>query len=135
MVEVEAAQEILVGFALPAVLGDDEAGRDLQNFAGARDRRGIDFFARHLLLARRVLANRSGRRGRLSGSGRGTLGRRGGARAWCRHAALLRWLSRRRYADVDLAKALETLPCCCRFRDGGFRGEQSLRREQDQNGN
>ena len=36
VVEVEAAQEILVRFAFAAVLGDDQAGRRFQHFAGAR---------------------------------------------------------------------------------------------------
>lgn len=35
VIEVEAAREVLVGFAAAGVLGDDDAGDHFQNFAGA----------------------------------------------------------------------------------------------------
>ncbi len=38
VVEIEAAQKVLVGFALAGVLGDDQARHDLQRFAGPRER-------------------------------------------------------------------------------------------------
>ena len=41
VVEIEAAQEILVGFAFAGMLGDDQAGHDLQRLAGARERHGV----------------------------------------------------------------------------------------------
>ena len=41
VVEVEAAQEILVGFALAGMLGDDQAGHDLQRLAGPQEGHGI----------------------------------------------------------------------------------------------
>ena len=36
VVEVEAAQEVLVGLAVAAVLRDDQPGHDLEHFAGRR---------------------------------------------------------------------------------------------------
>ena len=51
MVEVVAAQEILVGLSLAAVLGDDQPGRCFQHFAGPRHRAIIDLLAGHGHLA------------------------------------------------------------------------------------
>ena len=54
VIEVDAAQKILVGFAFAALLGDDDAGGRFQNFArpviGAR----LDLLAAHGALARRI---------------------------------------------------------------------------------
>ena len=41
MVEIEAAQKILVGFALAGMLGDDQAGHDFKRLAGAREGHGV----------------------------------------------------------------------------------------------
>ena len=41
MVKVEAAQEILVGLALSGMLGDDQAGHDLQRLAGPQEGNGV----------------------------------------------------------------------------------------------
>ena len=43
MVKVEAAQKILVGFALAGMLGDDQPGHDLQRLAGPQEGNGIHF--------------------------------------------------------------------------------------------
>jgi hypothetical protein len=45
MVEIEAAQEILVGFTLAGMLGDDQAGHDFQRFANPREGNSIHFSA------------------------------------------------------------------------------------------
>ena len=45
VVEVEATQEILVGFALAGVLGDDQAGHDFQRLADPREGNGVDLRA------------------------------------------------------------------------------------------
>jgi hypothetical protein len=44
VVDIEAADEILVGFAFAAVLRDDEARHRLEHFAGAIDRRARKLF-------------------------------------------------------------------------------------------
>jgi CopG family transcriptional regulator, nickel-responsive regulator len=54
VVQVEAAQEVLVGLALAAVLGDDEAGRGLQQFPRAVDGAGLELGGQHHALARRL---------------------------------------------------------------------------------
>ena len=45
VIEIVAAQEILVGFALAAVLRHDQAGHGLQDFPGARDRTRVELLA------------------------------------------------------------------------------------------
>jgi len=52
VVEIEAAQKILVGLAVAAVLGDDQAGHDFQRFRGPRKRPRIDVRAADVFLAR-----------------------------------------------------------------------------------
>ena len=54
MVEVEAAQEVLVGFALAAVLRDDEAGHRFQDVAGPIGRFGLQLLGDHKPLAGRL---------------------------------------------------------------------------------
>ena len=66
MVEVEAAQEILVGLALAAVLGDDQAGRGLEHLAGPDDRPGVQRLAGDALLARRSVGSASSARGAVT---------------------------------------------------------------------
>ena len=51
VVEIEAAQEILVGFALAAVLRDDQARHRLQHLARAIDRPRLQLLARDDALA------------------------------------------------------------------------------------
>jgi hypothetical protein len=51
VIEREAAQEILVGFAFAAVLADDEAGCDLEHLADPQSRRRVDHRSRHRQLA------------------------------------------------------------------------------------
>ena len=46
VIEVEAAQEILVGFTLAGMLGDDQARHDFQRFADAQERDGVHLLAR-----------------------------------------------------------------------------------------
>ena len=46
VIEVEAAQEILVGLALAAVLGDDQPRHDLEHFAHAGSRLLLDLLCR-----------------------------------------------------------------------------------------
>ena len=45
VVEVEAAQEVLVGLAVARVLGDDQAGHELEHFAGAQGRAALQQLA------------------------------------------------------------------------------------------
>ena len=45
VVEIEAAQKILVGFALAGMLGDDQPGHGLQRLAGPQEGNGIHFRA------------------------------------------------------------------------------------------
>ena len=54
VIEIEAAQEILVGLAVAAVLRDDEARHGLQQLAGAQHRAGFELRARDRALARRL---------------------------------------------------------------------------------
>ena len=51
VVEIEAAQEILVGLAVAAVLGDDQAGNDFKRFRGPGKRPRVDFRAADIFLA------------------------------------------------------------------------------------
>jgi len=53
-VEVEAAQEVLVGLAVAAVLGDREPGHRLEHFRGAQQRAVPELILRHRTLARRL---------------------------------------------------------------------------------
>jgi len=53
VVEVEAAQEILVGLAVAGVLRNDQSGHHLQRFAGAEDRHGGQPLARNDAFAAR----------------------------------------------------------------------------------
>ncbi len=53
VIEIETAQEILVGLAVPAVLGDDQTRHDFERFRGPRQWSGVDSFAADILLARR----------------------------------------------------------------------------------
>ena len=72
VVQIKAAQKILVGFALAAVLGDDQPGHDLERFGGARKRPGIDLGARDILFARgcqRGLRDGRGSRGGIAAAG------------------------------------------------------------------
>ena len=46
VIEVEAAQVVLVGLALAAVLADDDARHGLEHFAGAHDRPRVRAAAR-----------------------------------------------------------------------------------------
>ena len=96
VVEIIAAQKILVGFALAAVLGHDQAGNRFEDFSGPRHRRRIDLGARYGHLARHARGRnrslgddrravvRSERRGGLSrrrrGRGARSAARAGGAR-------------------------------------------------------
>jgi hypothetical protein len=54
VIEVEAAQEILVGLALPAVLGGDQTRHQLEHFADPRSRLLLDLFAGDNSLRRRI---------------------------------------------------------------------------------
>ena len=58
VIEIVAAQKILVGFALAAVLGHDQAGHRFQYFPRTRHRTRVEFFAGHRHLARHVRAPR-----------------------------------------------------------------------------
>ena len=71
VIEVEAAQEILVGLAVAAVLGDDEAGNDLERLGGPRERKGVDLAAGEKLLAGGGDRRRLWRRRRRGGRDRG----------------------------------------------------------------
>ena len=51
MIEIEPAQEILIGFSLSAVLGDDHAGDGLEDLALAHERPHLELFARDGALA------------------------------------------------------------------------------------
>ena len=61
VVEVVAAQEILVGFALPAMLGHDQAGDRLEYFPRPRDRPCVERFTGHRHLARHIWLARQAR--------------------------------------------------------------------------
>ena len=54
VIEIEAAQKILVGLAFAAVLGDDQSGDEFQHFAGAQYRAVLDQLCRYRALARRI---------------------------------------------------------------------------------
>ena len=51
MIEVHAAQEVLVGFALAAMLGHGQAGRRFQYVARPLERTGVQCLAGEALLA------------------------------------------------------------------------------------
>ena len=52
VIEIEAAQEILIRFAVAAVLRDDQSGHDLEQLAGAQHRPQIQLLLRHDALTR-----------------------------------------------------------------------------------
>ena len=54
MVEVEAAQKILIRFAAAGMLRDDQAGDRLQNFSGTKNRTILNFLGTHRSLSRGV---------------------------------------------------------------------------------
>ena len=54
VVEVEAAQEVLVRLAVPGVLGDDQAGHHLEQLADPQQRPRRQLLAEHRALARRA---------------------------------------------------------------------------------
>ena len=58
VVKVEAAQEILIGLTLSGMLGDDQAGHDLQRLAGTHERHCV-----HLLAAEAYGAGGGGLQG------------------------------------------------------------------------
>jgi hypothetical protein len=70
VIEIVAAQKILVGFALAAVLRHDEAGRGLQDLAGAGERTSVEFrtgdphLARHVRRTHRTRSHVRGARSR-----------------------------------------------------------------------
>jgi len=53
MVEIEAAQEILVGLSVAGMLGHDQPGHHLQHLARTQDRNRRQSLARHDALAAR----------------------------------------------------------------------------------
>ncbi len=65
VVEVEAAQKILVGLSFARVLGDDQAGHRLEDLAGPLDRPRVERLTRDALLGGRIgrLGLEIGRRG------------------------------------------------------------------------
>lgn len=72
VVQIEAAQEVLVRFAVATVLGDDQPRRRLQQLARAQQRPVLKLFARNKSLVRRDGGVRRGglRCGRLDGDER-----------------------------------------------------------------
>ena len=69
VVKIEAAQEILIGLTLSGMLGDDQAGHDLQRLADTRERHGV-----HLLAGEAYRAGGGGLQGSDAvgrGAGRG----------------------------------------------------------------
>lgn len=69
VVKVEAAQEILIGFTFSGMLGDDQAGHDIQRLADTRERHRV-----HLLAGKAYRAGGGGLQGGNSfgrGTGRG----------------------------------------------------------------
>ena len=54
VIQVEAAQEILVGLAIASMLGDHEPGHGLQQLTGAHHRAGLELRARHGALRGRL---------------------------------------------------------------------------------
>ena len=58
VIEIVAAQEILVGFAFATVLRHDQSGHGLENFPRARGRTRVQFVATHRHLARHARGTR-----------------------------------------------------------------------------
>ena len=69
MIEVEAAQEILVGFAVAAMLGNDKPRHDLERLRGPRENALVDLLARDAKRTRRIVhvGRRPGPRARRRG--------------------------------------------------------------------
>lgn len=68
VIQVVATQEILIGFALAAVLRDDQAGNGLQNFTRPGHRARVQLGAGYGHLARHVRLN-SRTRSHIGGAG------------------------------------------------------------------
>ena len=115
VVEVEPAQEELVGLPLPRMLGDDQAGHRLQHLAGAGDGPGVDLRAGDDAAARRFhrleRAADAGHTAGVTGAGREGGGRRG-----------------------RLARDGEFVERDRLLRDGGQRQERGGERRQTQDG-
>ena len=94
MVEIEAAQKILVGFALSGMLGDDQARHDLKRLAGPQEGHGINLGAADADGAGGGRLQRSGSvwrcPGRDAAGGCSGLVRSSRSRATC--ATILHWL-------------------------------------------
>ena len=80
VVEIVAAQKILVGFALAGVLGHDQAGHGFQHFARPRHRTRVELFAGDGHLARH--AGRAGRTRSRYSARRTPTGLAAGAQRW-----------------------------------------------------
>ena len=129
VVEIEAAQEVLVGFALAAVLGDDEAGRRFQHLADAQRRNGIDLRAGHRQLARGFRGWCRGRglrrRGRRCGPHRLDRRHPGRPDLRLRRRTPRRWWThrRQRYGHIHLDRGKRQRPRQRRWwRGGGLSG-------------
>ena len=73
VVEVEAAQIVLVGLAVAAVLGDDQPGHRLEHFGRTQERTG-----RQLLAAHRALGGAAGHADQIRATGLHLDGLQGG---------------------------------------------------------
>ena len=78
VIEIESAQEILIGLPVSAVLGDDQAGHHFECFRRPGQWPGVDVGAADIFLARRCGRDRSRRAplrrdGGITGSGNRTL--------------------------------------------------------------
>jgi hypothetical protein len=71
VVEIEAAQKILIGFAFAGMLGHDQSRHRFEQFADPRGRTRVQLLAADMYIAGggRVKAGRFGRSGRLAGRG------------------------------------------------------------------
>ncbi len=111
VVEIEAAQEILVGLAVAAVLGDDQAGHDFKRFGGPGKRPRVDIRAADIFLAcrrDRCCRRRSACCGR---SGHSACGRRWASdRGAIRSSAAVRAVFRLEDGRSDAAEAPPPLP-------------------------
>src|SRR6266436_6700467 len=54
MVEVEAAQEVLICFAIATVLREDESGNDFEDFGRSQERAVVELLGGHHALAGRI---------------------------------------------------------------------------------
>src|SRR5438105_4861668 len=124
MVEVVAAQEILVGFALAAVLGNDQAWRDFERFRWLSRRSLSNLLAGECHFAGCLRRRRIAR-------ARGAAGRRcalNDRRQWCRSLRRLALLRLRPHAhaawprrsDLDRAELLAGLSRLSRGFRAGF---------------